>query len=82
MAAEKQRESELLEEETAACIVGGVLDPLTDLMSQFADDADLCDQISHNFEQLDADCSGGLNFSELKERIKAVYFEKYAIHVP
>ena len=71
VAAEKQREAELLEEEAAACRVGGVLDPFTDLMSQFADDADLYDQISHNFETMDADFSGGLNFSELQERIKA-----------
>ena len=71
VAAEKQREAELLEEEAAACRVGGVLDPFTDLVSQFADDADLYDQISHNFEKMDADFSGGLNFSEFKERIKA-----------
>jgi|LakMenEpi03Aug12_release.lakeMendotaPanAssembly.Ray.scaffolds.fasta_scaffold4612213_1 hypothetical protein len=40
-------------------------------MSQFADDADLYDQISRSFEALDVDDAGGLNFAEFKERIKA-----------
>ena len=41
MAKEKQKEAQLLEEEADACRVGGVLDPLTDLMTQFADNSDL-----------------------------------------
>jgi hypothetical protein len=46
-----------------------VLDPLVERLARFTDKNDLLNQLANMFEKIDEDGSGGLNFSEFKDKI-------------
>jgi len=75
---EKEEEERQRQEELNRRKASGVLDPLTQTMLTFEDEADLVAKIDSIYLKMDEDENGGLNFEEFQSGLKHL---EHAIHL-
>ena len=72
MQREKDEAAEAAERENAKRRITGVLDPITSTLVDFQDADDLASKMDAMWVRLDADGSGGLDFSEFRRGIRTL----------